>query len=1076
MQENEATLQTRDLSKLSTRLYLCIDVRKLTQTERDLCTQNFIEYKLSERLIAQNEALEATPPQDFSLWYLESDKQAAAISEQIYLLIKRLADHLTSLPPILLLSTVFGEAHLSGDENLRGLSSWFSLLEKNEVLADQGVSDFLNLFENTRAFHLLDHIRVHRPQYLKPLNCFIFSYQPSVHQQSDLPFYQRCIGRNVERAYIESILRELNSASPMMHPVIEISGSAGMGKSTFLASLIPLIERRNLTLLRTLCVDFLSADVESSIAQICHSLLQICKSEICTSKNVEHEHSSKNIEAKEVRETLLECQDLDYLPKDEAIFPLLSLLGAPLLPEEQSALSLFLRPALISQQSELICYWLRALSRKRGVCLVIEDGHWIDDELTQLLHALLTSPDLQSRLLILITARPDSSLSSKLPQLKKVSKRIELKPLSPSESREFAHELTLSKRLPWQVNSHDFADADWIERCVIESEGFPLLLTHLLSQAPSKKFQSAQTHSLQELFLERFKKLSTEAQTLLKLASCIGRIFNPKRLSTNLKTLEALKETSDAQFIEAEGELWQFKHALIRDSIYADLSPEERKSSHLEIAAAYPDHHSLRAEHLSLASDPRALNAYLLAGEDKEQEYQAHAALSLYERALRLHLTSDERIEVLSRQGWIFEQLGDGRSCSRYFDEAYSLYMTSTEDLSARLPDLLLGRLAAQRLLGELEQADLSLTELSKVIDQQRMVLPLFRARVSYYQGCIAFSRGDLTRCYESHIEAISYIERMHSIGHQRALLTYAQAWSGCGDALYAQGLFHEAKYAMSRAVEIAREHRFGRIEVSTLHMLAIVTTYLGNASEGLHLASQCHQLAMNVNDARATLFAELNMALPMLWAGQAKEALIYCQHAAQRVERMESSILLGMSKAFLAHTLWWGGEYERALDSSELALHISSQQGAALFGGVALGAALLCQDTTVQQQQEWLDQGLDLLAQDVVSHNYLYFSLGASQILFKLRDRQRLSRLITALERFFLAERTESQTRGDCLCVNYLILWLHELHKLLTLEHKLALNIECFSALLELTSQWGESGLNLFHQMALSLRDREQK
>jgi hypothetical protein len=254
----------------------------------------------------------------------------------------------------------------------------------------------------------------------------------------------------------------------------------------------------------------------------------------------------------------------------------------------------------------------------------------------------------------------------------------------------------------------------------------------------------------------------------------------------------------------------------------------------------------------------------------------------------------------------------------------------------------------------------------------------------------------------------------------------YARALSGMGDALYAQGAFHDARDVMGRCIELARAERLGRIEVSTLHMLGIVTAYVGDAPEGHALARQCWEQACQVGDARSMLFAELNIALTQLWDGRAWAGLGPCSGGVERAEGLGSSVLMGMTRAFTGHIRLAAGDVPTATRDVEIALEHVRSAGERLYGGVALGLALALAARDPEQVRtprvdEWLSRGSGLLDASVVSHNYLYFALGLVPVAVARRDVDLLWRLLNQLRDFFRLE-LEQESAGT---VSSMVAWV---------------------------------------------------
>lgn len=1024
--------------QLKTRLYL--SVAELKENERLAIEHSAQIFKLT--VIQQNQPTQIQP--SYMSFTLDSNEHGMKSSIQLLSFLSQIKTLLNELPACVLLATRIHdplalEQELDSSDLIERL---LKLLDPEELLCERALypqhQDFLldmGLIRSSERF------RVHTLEEGQTLSLQWIALQ--LDEKLDLTQWQGetwSVGRYTERTLVIERLRAVARREKLERPLLVIQAEPGMGKSSFLKSLYPHIKAEGLDVAYTLCLDFISGEIAGTLSTLARSLMNLISAQEATEPIT--------------RARLSAWQDQGLLPSFDQDFIYPELFNVALNAEEQSALSHYTSQRLWRLRYEGLGYLIDQCLQKRPLCLIFEDLHWMDEEGLGLLQSLLNSDHIRRGFMILCTSRESNPLHKKA-LFTEYLEWIELPLLSLMESRELAQRITRQRRLPWQLQQNDFVSSDWLERCIVQAEGHPLYLIQLLSQSPQNTIKD--NLDLKALLMTRYRELSTGARQLLAIASCVGRIFSldqlPKSLEFDQKNL--LYELFNSHLILKQGIQIEFCHALLRDAIYEELTEELRRSYHLAIAEMYHDHLELYAEHLALAEDPRACEAFIEAAQQKVTAVKLQAALSLYERALRIPLSTKEKIDVLCRQGWLYEQLGDGKRCLRCFEEA----LAQTDlGLHRPPPNILLGILAAQRLLGELQQAEQSILVLQKQLQGRILALPIFKARFAYYRGSIAFSKGALEACSKAHQEATQVIETLGTLDDREAMNVYAQAWSGRGDAAYAQGRFVQAHHAMTQAVDIARDVRLGRVEVSTLHMLAIVTTYLGLPHEGIELARRCYRQATRVNDLRATLFSELNVALPMLWAGQSLEAQSYAQSALQRAQWMESPVLIGMSSAFVSFSAWSAGQFKQAHSLGEEALKLSAHAGERLYGGVALGAVLLNAELDDVRIKDWFKAGLDLLKSKVVSHNYIYFTLGAAPMMVLLKERQLLEELSTILSDFF---GSEYQPISSNETLNYpvpycLIQWLKDLST--------TLSGTCLNTS---SQQWSAHGLKLFEQIS---------
>ena len=160
---------------------------------------------------------------------------------------------------------------------------------------------------------------------------------------------------------------------------------------------------------------------------------------------------------------------------------------------------------------------------------------------------------------------------------------------------------------------------------------------------------------LAELLLARMERLSGPAQQVLKAAAVTGRRVDDElvMLASGLAEPvydDAVREAVAHQLLVPDGaQGYWFRHALLREAVYADLLPGERTRLHARLAELLADERRLAeapgtaaelAHHCLASHDiPGAFAASVLAGQEAERlaaPTEAHRhydqALSLWER------------------------------------------------------------------------------------------------------------------------------------------------------------------------------------------------------------------------------------------------------------------------------------------------------------------------------------------------------------------------------------------------------------------------------------------------------------
>jgi DNA-binding CsgD family transcriptional regulator/tetratricopeptide (TPR) repeat protein len=288
-------------------------------------------------------------------------------------------------------------------------------------------------------------------------------------------------------------------------------------------------------------------------------------------------------------------------------------------------------------------------SLQRPVVMVVEDLHWADKSSRDLLAFLLARLSRQ-RLLLVGTLRSDDlhrrhplrPLLAELVRLPAVE-RLHVEPFRPGDAEAYVRTL-----------ADDSLPDDVVHRIAARSEGNAFVAEELVSASSDQVPQE-----LAEVLLARVERLSPPTQQVMRLASVLGRRFTHERLSAATAVSpadldEALREAVAHNVIVTEGptETYAFRHALLREAVYADLLPGERSRLHADAAraldgdtsqgaAAALAHHSMESHDLA-----GALAASVLAAREADEIGAPAEMLVHTERALQLWHAVDEARRV----------------------------------------------------------------------------------------------------------------------------------------------------------------------------------------------------------------------------------------------------------------------------------------------------------------------------------------------------------------------------------------------------------------------------------------------
>ena len=317
---------------------------------------------------------------------------------------------------------------------------------------------------------------------------------------------------------------------------------------------------------------------------------------------------------------------------------------------------------------------LNELAARQPLVLVIEDMHWAEEPLLELLRDVRRR--VQAPLLVVVTTRPDVSA-----QLA-ADVQLELAPLPTEHAAQIVANLLESDFPP--------AVGDLV---VSRAEGNPFFLEELLATLVDRGVLTRQNGSwvlanrpdeielpdtVQAVLAARIDLLPNVEKRALQTAAVIGRVFWDRPLRTLIGAavpdLDLLRER---QFVAVQPESsiageteYAFRHQLTREVAYSSLPKADRGRLHAAVAedlergggeslAALLAHHyeqAVREDYAALAwnDDPetrrrlegKAIDWLRVAARRAMSRYEMEAAVAMLERALELAPDQPTRFEL----------------------------------------------------------------------------------------------------------------------------------------------------------------------------------------------------------------------------------------------------------------------------------------------------------------------------------------------------------------------------------------------------------------------------------------------
>jgi DNA-binding CsgD family transcriptional regulator len=472
---------------------------------------------------------------------------------------------------------------------------------------------------------------------------------------------------------------------------------------------------------------------------------------------------------------------------------------------------------------------LEAAARE-PLLLILEDLHWADQSTQDLVSAL--SRTAQGRLLLVLTVRSDElhrrhPFRTALAELTRLetARRIDLGPLD----RDDIAALVLER-------SGMAGGAETVASVHQRSEGNPLYAEELIDAD-----QDALPEHLSDLLLARVAKLSSESRSLVRTASVDGSRLDNELLTTvaglDLDELEKLlREAIDDHVLRRRGTVLEFRHGLLRESVYDDLLPGERTRIHAAFAEALQD----RLEGGGEASLPRL--SRMAFHWSQAHDTSRTLAASVRAGLAALHLGTAESITHLERALALWERVPD------------------PEDVAgSSKPDLLL--LLAQAHLDNEKRDGFELFAREAVAELRPETDRLVASRVYATFGHCQPRSDDPVDEHEAIRLAVEYAGSKPSPELARALCAKSSYHHRRGQSAPALAAAQEAARVATVADDPERQ-------IEALHFSAIELELVGRIGDAVASEGDAVQTARRAGRLGDALFAQSNLAWFQLVSG----------------------------------------------------------------------------------------------------------------------------------------------------------------------------------------------------------------
>ena len=465
---------------------------------------------------------------------------------------------------------------------------------------------------------------------------------------------------------------------------------------------------------------------------------------------------------------------------------------------------------------------LTDLAAEAPVLLVLEDLHWADESSRELLDFLAVRLREQP-IMVIATLRDDELSGSARRWLAELERRprvqrLRLTPLTPAQIGDVVADLMTAE-----------ASADARTAVITAAEGNPLYARELASAG-----SGLMPASITDAVLAKAADLTPAARELIDQVSVADGGMSHDLLTATVTLPEdhmlgAIRAAVDSGLLVMDGEGYAFGHTLIRQVIYGQILPGERRRLHRRLAAALAERPGsdpgLLARHWHLAGSPeRAAGAAVLAAR--------HAvAVRAYPEAAKNYGLAIELANWLPEAG----------------------------------PDLLEEAARAASWAGDSEQAA---SWAADALARSDAAAPMDRARRLERLGRYRWETGDPQAALEAAGQAMVILEAEPPSALQaRVLAALATTRMLLGELDAAQPL-------AVRAVAVAQQAGADAERAHGLATLGIITAEHGHLDDGLAELQTAFTLACRTGNAEDIIRAAANRVYLLYRAGRLAEAV----------------------------------------------------------------------------------------------------------------------------------------------------------------------------------------------------------
>jgi len=458
---------------------------------------------------------------------------------------------------------------------------------------------------------------------------------------------------------------------------------------------------------------------------------------------------------------------------------------------------------------------------------------------------------------------------------------------------------------------------------------------------------------------ERVERLAPELQEILSCASVIGQTFAAQvlakvagiderqllqRLTRELvRHLRLLEESGVTEIERRRLYNFAFRHILLQQHIYSDLTGFERELLHRDTGLCLEELYGESADEIAVQlawhfleahEDEKAIEYLEKAGNRAREEFSNESALEHYTRLLSVLETQEEtcetlrkRLEILKVMGGIYKHTGAYDSATGKYNQSLVLAKELRDDLEAGYA---LDNLAdVHALRGEYAKAHELYEEVHKVairIDDKGLYMEVLNdlADLLYWIAVKKQAVGSFEEANELLAEMEEYSKTIISLEQEREdFWALSRAHKNLGNIYTLRKEYAQAIEQYETVLSIALAHDLGK---RALNNLGETYRIMGEVDKAVEHYEQYLEWALEVGARRCEVKACNNLGASFLEKGAYEKALAFLDQS------LELNEFVGWTFGAIESWIWRGlvfekqGKTEEALESYRHSLKLKGE------------------------------------------------------------------------------------------------------------------------------------------------------